>query len=182
MPGEFQESKSVMGYMPVKESVDVTDPCYDRDVWCRMNTVKVLPGDYECSYFEANFPCEYDGEIEDDYRVTRARIVHKDYVNAVKDDSFLKEIGEIGVDAGLAGFFDNKPDFDGEAWHEFCHMMSRDKKAYLTDLGFWAESGYGDGGYPVYAMSNEDGVIVGLEIAFIWTWDDDAEEEEDEQD
>ena len=29
-------------------SVDITDPCYNRDVWCRMTDVKIRNGVYTC--------------------------------------------------------------------------------------------------------------------------------------
>lgn len=29
-----------IGVMDFHGSVDITDPCYDRDTWCRMNDVK----------------------------------------------------------------------------------------------------------------------------------------------
>ena len=37
-----------IGTMNFHGSVDVTDPCYDRDVWCRMNDVKIKQGEYDC--------------------------------------------------------------------------------------------------------------------------------------
>lgn len=168
----IQEEKLTLGFMSVKECVDVTDPCYNRDVWCRMNAVKVRPGDYECSYFLSNFPWEYDGKKGDDWRVTRARIVHADVMTELESTGFsecdeAEEIGEIGVDAGLAGFFGDKPDFSDGEWAEFCDAMRpRDKQAWHTELGFWTSSGFGDGGYPVYAVKR-DGEIVALEIVFI---------------
>lgn len=29
-----------------KGIVSVTDPCYNDDIWCRMNNVKIIPGKY----------------------------------------------------------------------------------------------------------------------------------------
>ena len=37
-----------IGVMDFHGSVDITDPCYDRDTWCRMNDVKIKEGDYTC--------------------------------------------------------------------------------------------------------------------------------------
>ena len=28
--------------------VDITDPGYDKDTWCRMNDIKIVEGDYTC--------------------------------------------------------------------------------------------------------------------------------------
>lgn len=30
-----------IGVMDIQRSVDITDPCYDRDVWCRMDGVPI---------------------------------------------------------------------------------------------------------------------------------------------
>ena len=37
-----------IGTMDFHGSVDITDPCYDRDVWCRMTDVKIRKGVYTC--------------------------------------------------------------------------------------------------------------------------------------
>lgn len=40
--------KTKIGVMDFHGSVDITDPCYDKDVWCRMNNVKISEGEYAC--------------------------------------------------------------------------------------------------------------------------------------
>jgi len=77
----------------------------------------------------------------------------------------MKEIGSIGVDAGLAGFFHNKPDYDDAAWKGFCDRI-RNGDAWMTEDGFYSSSGYGDGCYKVYA-AEQNGEVVGLEIRFV---------------
>ena len=73
--------------------------------------------------------------------------------------------GSIGVDAGLAGFFHNKPDYSDEAWSKFCDRI-RHGDAWLTEDGFYSSSGYGDGCYGVYAYK-QDGEITALEVRFL---------------
>jgi hypothetical protein len=53
----------------------------------------------------------------------------------------------IGVDSGMAGFFncDNRIPFE----EMLEHASSAD--VYITDKAFFSSSGYGDGGYDVYA-------------------------------
>ena len=69
------------------------------------------------------------------------------------------------MDAGLAGFFYNKPDYDDDAWQEFCNRI-RNGDVWMTEDGFYSSSGYGDGCYGVYAeVQNEE--IVALEIRFL---------------
>ena len=37
--------KTKIGVMDFHGSVDITDPCYNKDVWCRMNNVKISEGE-----------------------------------------------------------------------------------------------------------------------------------------
>lgn len=153
--------------------VDITDPCYNKDVWCRMQT-EVKPGTYNCY--------SYVGEDADwGKRVWLNQIVIADDADSVATEEKVsknrswRNIGKIGVDAGLAGFFDEKPDFGDEEWDSLCDWMLDDEKnsacsSYIKDFngkdGFWTTSGIGDGGYDVFAIRNTKGQIVALEIRF----------------
>lgn len=150
--------------------VDITDPCYDKDVWCR--TTQELPeGEYDCWI-----------ELEDcgDWgkRVALSQIIKNGLDNS---DIYTRTyVAEIGVDAGLAGFFDNKPDYNDDAWDDFCDML--DGKAWVVDEntaakcdGFFTSSGFGDGCYAVIELRGKDDKIIGYEIEFIK-----EENEEDE--
>lgn len=129
--------------------VDITDPCYSKTVWCRMETT-VRNGEYDCVIW-----CDEEGTV--------AIIgIYQDGI--VPSQQLMKEIGEIGVDAGLAGFFMNKPDYTDEQWSEFCDSV-RYGNAWIRDEGFFSCSGDGDGCYPVYAHKLKDGAQA-LEIRF----------------
>ena len=137
------------------EKVDITDPCYDKDVWCRM-TEEIIPGDYNC----------YVKMIGD--RISEIFII-KNRESAEHE----RLIGSIGVDAGLAGFFNDKPDYSDDYWNELCDDMNEwddenDVPAYFNDDGFFSSSGWGDGEYAVMELLNEDKTKrVGLSIIFI---------------
>lgn len=167
------------------DQVDVTDPCYDKDVWCRFTT-DLDPGEYRLMYDKRD-----EGAWGE--RISSVRMVK---ASAPLRLSYRK-LETIGVDAGLAGFFVNKPDYDDKAWEAFCDAMSTADKAweaetgetyrnvYDCDCGFFTSSGYGDGAYNVYELLDEDSVKVGLEIVFIDEEEDeyyDEEEEEEEED
>lgn len=147
--------KVIHGSHEFEGVLDVTDPCYDKDVWCRMS-VPVKKGLYSCITWESK-----DSINES---VTRVRIIgiYKDGI--IPNEKQMKRIGEIGVDAGLAGFFMNKPDYSQEEWSDFCKSIETGK-AWNRKVGFFSVSGDGDGGYPVYAYK-KDGEIVALEIRF----------------
>lgn len=145
--------------------VDITDPGYDKDTWCRMNNVKIVEGDYACIIWKMTDKFKYeDGEEITDTRVARIGI-YLDGVIPLQED--LEQIGEIGVDAGMAGFFMDKPDYTRDEWFAFCNSLGLKENAWIKPEGFFSDSGYGDGGYPVVAGKNEAGEITSLKIVFI---------------
>lgn len=150
-----------IGIRTFSSSVDVTDPCYDRDVWCRMNEVPIKDGNYTCVVWRGSETVKYGGRT---YTDTRIGIIGIYLDGIIPHESEMEEIGEIGVDAGLAGFFHDKPDYDNDAWAKFCDRITTGD-AWLTEDGFFSSSGYGDGSYGVYAKQ-KDGKAVALEIRF----------------
>lgn len=148
-----------------KGLVDITDPCYDRDTWCRMNDVAVQPGTWNC----------YIAKTKNKWGTRCAAIimVHPEHEKA--NDSVLETplfVDEIGVDTGLAGFFVSpKRDYSDLAWQEFCDWLFKNEVSgqptvRLTENSFFSSSGYGDGGYGVYAHKT-NGVIDAIKIEFI---------------
>ena len=152
--------RKTIGSIHIDGAVDITDPCYDRDGWCRMTGVKVKPGEYTCAVWH-----EKVKGAQSTYNVVGIIGV---YLNGfIPPQKSMEVIGEIGVDAGLAGFFVDKPDFSDDEWDKFCNTLDfEEDDAWLNDLGFYSVSGYGDGGYNVYA-NKVNGEITALEIRFL---------------
>ena len=150
-------NERIIGTFYFENEVDITDPCYRKDTWCRINGVKTRPGEYTCRIWTTNTGgC---GE-----RVTTIGIYLDDVIPARSE---MKEIGSIGVDAGLAGFFSDKPDYNDEEWDAFCNEIRNSECAWINGYGFFSESGFGDGSYEVFTNKNTDGVATALEISFI---------------
>lgn len=161
-----------VGYLSIDNGkIDVTDPCYDRDVWCRVNDVEVVPGKYVCQIEKQN-----DGIFGRGVSAIRIALCNSDFSKS--NPERLEWFDSIGVDAGLAGFFVSpKKDYTDSEWSDLCHWMYDNAKAsewnsdkdndfYITDAGFFSSSGYGDGEYDVYVEKSE-GKIVAVEIRFI---------------
>jgi len=145
--------KETYGYMYLEDTVNITDPCYGANVWCRINNFPVSEGVYEC-YTVAASDYETHGWGE---RIAKCGI-RKEGSNPTQ----YEQKGSIGVDAGMAGFFtcDNEAVFENEILKNSC------KDVYYGENYFCTSSGYGDGAYPVYA-GYEDGKIVEVYIEFI---------------
>lgn len=153
-----------LGIREFTENVDVSDPCYSRDTWCRMNDVKIKAGRYLCGVWIGHDEGEIDGRHYP-HKLIGAIGIYRNGKIPKPDE--MEELGEIGVDAGMAGFFRNgKHEFkEDDEWSAFCDMMS-DNDALLTADGFFSTSGYGDGSYGVYAY-RQDSEITALEIRFL---------------
>lgn len=162
-----------IGTFELNDKVDVTDPGYNKDTWCR-TTLECKPGIYS-GY------AEISDEGEFGKRVARLSIYKDDVRVPLKEMDFID--GNIGVDAGLCGFFNNKPDFDDfDEWMNFLQTSGcvddwdakPMKRVYSVDYGIFSESGYGDGCYIVYANADR----TAFTLVFINDCDDEEEDDE----
>lgn len=139
--------RAYVGKLTLENKVIITDPCYNKDVFRGQMTTECRPGVY---WAYVNFGA--------DDRVTSIIIKHHNSHKAQ-----FNRIGFIGVDAGLAGFFNNKPDYSDSEWKEMCnnYWCKRDengdvKDYWCLDYGVVSSSGYGDGEYEVLANKERD--------------------------
>ena len=150
-----------VGTIELGTKVDITDPCYNKDVWCRMTT-DCEPGEYK-GYVEMSDEGDWG------MRVSSVSIFKGNKIWGIEE---MEYIGNIGVDAGLAGFFNNKPDFSDKEWYDLCNKVENGHAWNLYN-GIFSYSGYGDGGYNVYANEERNAFT----IVFI---EDEDEYDEDE--
>lgn len=100
------------GVITLNDKLVISDPCYDLETWCQGILENMLPGVYICRY-------RYD---ENEDRVSDISIHHSSLSSDQLDDAIIDSIQtdfEVGVDSGMAGFFDydyyvehHKPDHD----------------------------------------------------------------------
>lgn len=149
----------VHGEIMLPGAIDISDPSYDEDVWCRINNFPISTGTYECYTWTASDK-ETGGWGK---RIARIGIRIPGY----SADKYERK-GMIGVDSGLAGFFncDTRKAFD-----EVLNGHNSTKDVFLLDDAFFSSSGYGDGGYDVYVGYRND-LVTEVYIEFIG--DDDA--------
>ena len=95
------------------DEIDITDPCYDKDVWCRTRK-PITPGEYNC-YVGIGSNKNWGA------RVYMLILLAADVDLDSKGD--VENVGTIGVDAGMAGFFENKPDYSDDEWNKICDYV-----------------------------------------------------------
>ena len=180
-----------MTTIKLSKNVRVSDPCYTDDVWCKTRLTDVYPGEY-------NVSVEKSDEGSWGNRVSRLTVIHKGYIMECEDESNWEEHSEIGVDSGQAGIFCESsyrndeivesittPEVDfvlpyndspGDAWYEkVCKFTLSNTQWGMYDTGVVTTSGYGDGGYPLDVVRNDDGEIVGMRITYIFPEDEEEE-------
>lgn len=143
--------------------VDATDPCYGKDVWCRINDIPLVPDNYDC-WVKMSDEGSW-GQRVAELIITPAQVITEPE-RMWSNYTELEYAGEVGVDAGLAGIFQDKPDFADSEWSEFCDTVSKGN-AWILDWGVCCSSGYGDGGYPLFCFMDDNEDIHGLRIVFI---------------
>lgn len=93
------------------------------------------------------------------------------------DQEKWEKVGVVGVDAGLLWLGDpcycvtpDATEHPAKSWKEFCNKLfcgtfQWNNKAGHEGLGVTAETGYGDGTYPVEVL-REDGRIKAVRVRF----------------
>ena len=153
----------LVGKMDFRSNVDISDPCYERDGNGNIIDYPIVSGKYRC--FVKN--------IVNSSRVAEIAIVKMGHIGVENEDYLWDYIGNIGVDAGLAGFFNHKIEYSHEMWNDFCDRLGDnnggfDEAQYWVnfDNGFFSDSGWGDGCYDVFEYKH-NGETKGLKIVFI---------------
>ena len=143
-----------LGNIELSNTVIVSDPSYDRGTWCMTTDLAIRPGTYKAWIVQSD-----EGEFGT--RVASLFLVHEDFAAATLSDwESVNE--EIGVDSGQCGIFDDtiypqKDDkvFEERFYNECCSITLGVVPAGVleSNKGVVTSSGYGDGGYELFAIS-----------------------------
>lgn len=162
----------------------VSDPCYDRDVWCCGTIENCKPGSWETAVLMQD---------EGDWGIRNAILVARHEEGGPELEAFRKVLNgkdktwqecpfEVGVDSGQAGIFDDKhyqdnSVFDGMPAAEFdpdnswyshcCDITMSPLGAGVLPFGVVSSSGYGDGGYAALKHIGQDGRTDSVFIVFL---------------
>ena len=153
------------GFEMTSQTMRVSDPCYDRDVWCCGTFGKCKTGTWEAGVLKTDMGdwgvrCAVlavrHKETGPDYSVIRQRKVYQ------MKDGWLEQPIDVGVDSGQAGFYDEafyqdnsifkgmpEPEHDyGDLWYNHaCDITLSEMSAGVMPYGVVSSSGFGDGSY-----------------------------------
>lgn len=146
--------KVIGGLQINTNQICVGDPGVQKEFW--MN-VDILPGLYQCTaYLQST-----DG-TEEHSSIMQISLLSMD--NKPKVKPRIDKIGTISVDCGVAGFmFPETKDGRKTA----SKLIGKTKTIIDENVGFISVTEHGDGTYPVFTYTNEEGNIVGLTVPFM---------------
>lgn len=165
----------------------ISDPCYDLETWCAGTLDAVKNGDWKAQVLKKDM-----GDWGNRCGVLIAH--HGDNPVTYEYSGWNKEAIDVGVDSGQAGIFDlahfkdddsvrglTRESVQGticedEPFYSFCcdRTLSR-IGAGTIPYGVISSSGYGDGGYECYTVT-EHGEIVAIMIDFCLGGEEDDDE------
>lgn len=162
----------------------VSDPCYERDLWCCGTIENCKTGSWETAVLMQD---------EGDWGIRNAILVARHEESGPELEAFRKVLNgkdktwqecpfEVGVDSGQAGIFDDKhyqdnSVFDGMPAAEFnadnswyshcCDITMSPLGAGVLPYGVVSGSGDGDGVYDAFQHIGEDGRTDSVFIVFL---------------
>ncbi len=151
-------------------AIRATDPCYGADTKCAATIFNVKNGKWRSHLAEEH---------------AALMILHESEPNAIPASGWtpVKNEHGFGVDSGQFGFFDFETWFEEIKKENALEYMEHSFYGdicegtnggyYENDFGVASGTAYGDGVYPVFAMYNTDGEVVGLRVHYIVEEEDD---------
>lgn len=170
--------RSLIGEIDLGNIVSVSDPCYDRSIWCRTTLKDVMPGRWKV------FAC-IDTLDSWGRRCYIIELYHESIQDSCIDENAWKTYGIVGVDSGTMSVFNDLHyrRINGRADKFENNQLARDAfldKCYkLADsyagifevegkgVGVVCSSGIGDGGYPFYVHVGKDKYYDAIKISFM---------------
>jgi len=166
-----------IGTIRLSKDVCVTDPCYNRDVWCMAQLDNVNPGLWDVYASIDEIDCW--GK-----RTYILELFHRDSTREQTKELSWKERAELGVDSGQMSVFDDayyrlkngsEADFEADKsvrdrFYDICCNLSQNYAGIYCAgnraVGVVCSSGCGDGSYPLEVKEIDD-KIVAMKISFM---------------
>lgn len=162
--------------------VIVSDPCYEIGTDCATELKNVKNGNWKAALVQSD---------EGDWGIRNAVLIahHEDF-KLKGFEKWIEASELIGVDSGQAGFYDKKSFRNNEPVGEIvnrvgfsendlsedggkfyalnCDLtLETELRAGVMSHGVVSSTGFGDGGYPLFYLLNEDKQVEALKVVFI---------------
>ena len=141
----------------------ISDPSYERNIWCASAIENFPNGQYDCEI-------DLGEAIDWGTRVFRMRML-KEGLNLSQCD--FKLLDSCCVDCAILGFFDDDyhkrshPNKVSDEWFEQNIIGLVEFASIPDEKCFLSSTGIGDGQYNVYGLYDCDGNLVGVEAEFL---------------
>lgn len=178
----------------------ISDPCYTLDTWCQGVVDRVKNGTWVA---DAQKVQSWGERVSILFAINEQALKENPNIKDILLNGDAKELPfTFGVDSGQLGFFDHEhyrndesakdlPKFDfggdfdvqdGDIWYRaVCDLTLGGEQWGALPFGVVSSSGFGDGSYPVFAVTNEYDEYIGFMAIFIAEDEDDEEEYEDDE-
>lgn len=166
----------------------ISDPCYEVGTWCA-DTTEALPGTYDAYVFS-----KFDDGWNQIHRPGLLAIFHESVPESQRDIEMFRTLPVIcnaGVDSGQCGFYDDAKyprdreelEYDDTKFYGRCcnlTLETNDGGGIIDGMGVVSMTFIGDGGYPCYALKNEEGLVIAACLDYSWHFSEDEEGYEDD--
>lgn len=170
-----------IGTFQISGPLMLSDPCYEKDTWCAIYQLPAKQGIWQ-SLIHLDYTPGWGKRVKTLFAFHTAHPINVETV------AWTLLEGEVGVDSGQAGIFDENlfPDMPQKTdFYDQCCDLTINKHAGVLPFGVVAQSGLGDGGYEAFVVY-EKKKIIAVKIEFITEEQDELlegdEEEEDAED
>jgi hypothetical protein len=175
----------------------ISDPCYKIPTWCQGVVERVKNGTWVADVEKMQ---TWGERVSVLFAFNEQALKDNPSLEDTLKNGGGKELNfDFGVDSGQLGFFDlehyqndnsavdlPKEDFGvdydveiGDSWYRsVCSLTLSSEQWGVLPFGVASSSGYGDGSYPVFAVTNEYDEYVGFMAIFIGEEEDDEEDED----
>jgi hypothetical protein len=170
------DTKFIGTFELTDKNVIISDPCYEKGVWCQGKLDNVKTGTWNAVV------------KEEDSRIAQLIAYHSDISDIDSlNRKWKRQSFSICVDSGQAGFFQEDkfrngatsldlPDYfnndeeaeNEERWYGVCCNITLSRQmAGVLEGGVVATSGYGDGCYTLYTVVDKNKEVIAMKIIFI---------------
>jgi hypothetical protein len=169
MKNLYQVEEKVAGQFEITSgSIIISDPCYQRGIWCSAGINNAKKGTWTAKAKTGEVPGWGN-------RCWELIATHKKFQD-ISSDSITEEVeAEIGVDSGQCGIFDSQ-DFpeekgsykDPDSWYKRVCKKTDAIEGGVIKGGYVTRSGFGDGGYSCFISKDSNhNQVIAVKIVFI---------------